>query len=83
MANGLLDLTGALVLVGAVLAGALIILWLSIRSFPASAYGQARAPEREGQEAPEDLRREFSTMAAIEREMDPELAEAMETNRSL
>jgi hypothetical protein len=51
MADGILNFSGALVLVGAVLAAALMILWISIRSFSLSGRVEARPRPEEDQGA--------------------------------
>jgi len=83
MASGILDFGGALVLVGSVLAAALIILWASIRSFSAGHRVDGNLPYVEEQHAPGDSNGELSTSTDIDRALEHELAEAMETNRPL
>jgi hypothetical protein len=51
MADGILNLGGALVLVGSMLAAALLILWISIRPLPPSARADWQQSLRDEEEA--------------------------------
>ena len=82
MANGILNLAGAVGLLGLVLAVALIILWFTIRIASSSDRADGHKPCREEQVAAEVLNGEVSTLTDDDRALEAKVSEALEPSRS-
>lgn len=80
MADGILNLCGALGLVGSGLAVALIILWLTIGTVSSSERAEDQS-HREEPGAPEDTSGEVSASTDDDRALEAEVAKALEPSR--
>lgn len=82
MASGILSLGGALGLVGLVLAVALIILWLTIRSVSSRDRAKGHQPYREVKVMAEVPSGQVLTLTGENRALEAEVAEAVGPSRS-